>query len=286
MEEKSILINGLDINYKTTERGEPPLDFAGIKVFPDKFKERGTVLILHGWGGSSDSWLKVQSILTRNGFKVIVPDFPGFGKSLTPPSPWGIKNYTDFILKFIEGTNLEKSRGELAEPFFLLGHSFGGRISVRLAAEHPEKIKGLILCDAGGIKPKMSLKTILIYWLARLGNLIFTPKHLARFKDGARSVFYAFLRNKDYVKAKGTMKETIAKVLEEDLLPELPKIKTKTLIVWGEADKMVPLRYGRIFNEKIADSELKIIPKIGHSPHIEVPGRLAEIILNFLDKNN
>ncbi|MFH1401928.1 MAG: alpha/beta hydrolase [Parcubacteria group bacterium] len=278
MEEKSILINGLDINYKTTERGELPFDFAGIKVFPDKFKERGALLILHGWGGSSDSWLRVQSILTKKGFKVIVPDLPGFGKSLTPPSPWGVKNYTDFVLKFVEEINLE--------DFFLLGHSFGGRISVRLAAEHPEKIKGLILCDSAGIKPKMNLKTFLIFWLAKIGNIIFTPKHLARFRDGIRSVFYSFLRNKDYVKAKGTMKETIKKVLAEDLSQDLPKIKVKTLIVWGEADKMVPLRYGRIFNEKIADSELKIIPKIGHSPHIEVPGRLAEIILNFLDKNN
>ncbi|MFH1894777.1 MAG: alpha/beta hydrolase [Patescibacteria group bacterium] len=295
MEEKNISINGLNINYKVAEGGELLLDFAGIKIFPDKIKERGTVLILHGWGGSSDSWLEVQRILAKKGYKVIVPDLPGFGKSLTPPSPWGIKDYTDFVLKFIEETNSEKSRGEpfgpeltakgLVEPFFLLGHSFGGRISVRLAAEYSEKIKGLILCDASGIKPKMGPKTFLIFWMARIGNAIFTPKHLARFKDSIRNVFYAFLRNKDYVKAKGTMRETITRVLGEDLSPELPKIKAKTLIVWGEADKVVPLKYGRIFKEKIANSELEIIPKIGHSPHIEVPAKLAEIILKFLNKN-
>ncbi len=131
----------------------------------------------------------------------------------------------------------------------------------------------------------MDVKTFAIFWLAKIGNAFFTPKHLARFKDSARSVFYSFLRNKDYVKAKGTMKETIAQVLDEDLTPELPKIKAKTLIVWGEADKMVPLKYGRIFKEKIAGSELEIIPKIGHSPHIEVPAKLAAIILNFLNKN-
>jgi pimeloyl-ACP methyl ester carboxylesterase len=118
-----------------------------------------------------------------------------------------------------------------------------------------------------------------------MGNAIFTPKHFARFKDSARSFFYAFLRNKDYVKAKGTMKETIIKVLEEDLSPELPKIKVKTLIVWGQADKMVPIKYGYVFKEKIIDSEMEVIPKIGHSPHIEVPGKLADIILNFLNKN-
>jgi pimeloyl-ACP methyl ester carboxylesterase len=144
----------------------------------------------------------------------------------------------------------------------------------------------LILCDAAGIRPKMGPKTIIIFWLARIGNAIFTPKHFARLKDSARSIFYAFLRHKDYVKAKGVMKETIVKVLEEDLSPELPKIKAKTLIIWGQADKMVPLKYGRIFKEKIADSELEIMLKIGHSPHIEVPAKLAEIILKFLNKNN
>jgi len=278
MEEKNISIDGLNINYKTTEGGVPLLDFAGIKVLPDTFKERGTVLILHGWGGCSDSWVEVQRILTKKGYKVIVPDFPGFGKSPTPPRAWGIKDYANFISSFINETKLDK--------FFLLVHSFGGRISVRIAADFPEKIKGLILCDSAGIRPKMGPKTFLIFWMARIGNAIFTPKHLARLKDSVRSVFYAFLRNKDYVKAKGTMRETITKVLEEDLLPELPKIKAKTLIVWGQNDKMVPIKYGRIFKEKITDSELEVIPKIGHSPHIEVPAELAKIILKFLNKSN
>jgi pimeloyl-ACP methyl ester carboxylesterase len=277
MEEKLVFINNLGINYKTTESGLPVFDGAGIRIYRDDFEEKATVLILHGWGGSSDSWLTVQKILTGHGYKVIVPDFPGFGKSVTPPSAWGIKDYTDFVLKFIEQTKLDN--------FFLIGHSFGGRISVRLASEYPEKIRGLILCDAAGIKPKMGFKNLTIFFLARLGNAIFTPKHLARFKDSVRNIFYAFLRNKDYVKAKGTMRETIIKVLEEDLSPELPKINAKTLIVWGSQDKMVPLKYGYIFKEKIAGSQMEIIPKIGHSPHLEVPGRLAEIILKFLDKN-
>jgi len=283
MEEKKITIDGLEINYKTTEGAKPLLDFVGIKVFPDKVITKGTILILHGWGGSSDSWIEVQKILSKNGYRVITPDFPGFGKSLTPSIPWGIKDYTELVLNFIKETNLEALSGG---QFFLLGHSFGGRISVKLAVDFPEKIKGLILCDAAGIRPKMGFKTFTIFWLARIGNAIFSPKPLARFKDSIRNVFYAFLRHKDYVKAKGVMRQTIIKILEDDLSPELPKIKAKTLIVWGEADKIVPLKYGKIFKEKIADSELEVIPKIGHSPHIEVPTKLAAIILNFLEKNN
>ena len=261
MKEETIFINNLKVNYK----------MAGVGP---------AILVLHGWGGSSGSWLSVQEVLAKKGYRVIVLDFPGFGKSITPPSPWGINDYVEWLKKFIEG--IRKTCEELVEPFFLIGHSFGGRIAIKFTTQYPEKIKSLILCDSAGIKPKPGLKTIIIFWLARIGNAIFTPKHLQRFKDSARNLFYIFLRNKDYVKANGTMKETIKKVLDEDLLEDLSKIKTKTLIVWGKADKMVPLKYAYIFKEKIANSELEILPKIGHSPHLEVPEKLAEIILKFI----
>ena len=261
MREEKISINGLEINYKIHS--------------PLIWKKGSCVLILHGWGGTSDSWARVQKILAKQGYRVIVPDFPGFGKSKTPPEAWGLKEYSDFILNFIEAIGLKK--------FSLLGHSFGGRIAVKFAVTEPERIKGLILCDAAGIKPKPGFKTRLIFTLARIGNAVFTPKILARFKDGARNLFYIFLRKRDYMKADDTMKETIKKVLREDLLPELPQIKSKTLLIWGEIDKLVPLKYGYIFKEKIINSELIILPKIGHSPHLEVPKKLAEIILDFLN---
>lgn len=255
MEEKEILINNLKINYKIAGFGP-------------------AVLILHGWGGSSDSWTKTIDILAKQGFRVICPDFPGFGKSKTPFSPWDLENYINWLNEFINFLNLDK--------FFLIAHSFGGRIAIKLATKNPEKIKRLILCASAGIKPKSGLKTKIIFYLAKIGNTIFAPKHLARFKDGARNSFYIFLRNRDYVKANGTMKETIKKVLEEDLLSDLEKIKIKTLIVWGEIDKMVPLKYAFIFKEKIKNSELEILPKIGHSPHLEAPKKLAEIVIKFL----
>jgi len=257
MTEKITLINNLKINYKIA--GEGP-----------------AILVLHGWGGSSDSWIMVQNILANQGYKVIIPDFPGFGKSITPLEPWSLSDYTKWMIDFINYLKIER--------FYLVAHSFGGRIAIKFATQYPEKIKSLILCDSAGIKPKPGFKTRLIYWTARIGNAIFTPKHLARFRDGAQNFFYIFLRHKDYVKANGTMKETIKKVLEEDLLPELSQIKVKTLIVWGEDDKLVPVRYAYIFKEKIEDSEIKLLPEIGHSPHLEVPEKLAEIITDFLSK--
>ncbi len=255
--EEKVLIDNLEINYKIAGSGP-------------------AVLVLHGWGGSSDSWLRVTEILSGAGFQVIVPDLPGFGKSKTPKETWGVSDYAKWVNDFTDFLNLER--------FFLIAHSFGGRISIKFVVNCQEKIKALILCASAGIKPQPGLKTKIIYWLSRIGNAVLTPQIFARLKDGLRNIFYIFLRHKDYVKAKGDMREIIKRVLDEDLTDDLSKIKTKTLLIWGENDRLVPTKYAHIFKEKIENSELVILPKVGHSPHLEIPQKLAEVIINFLKK--
>jgi len=260
-EEKKFLIKGLEANYKIRGAGRP-------------------ILILHGWGGSSDSWISVQKFLAEQRFKVIVPDFPGFGKSKTPKKPWKVDDYVEWLKNFI--IEIKKYNGGFAEPFFLFGHSFGGRIAIKFAVKYPEKIKSLILCASAGIKPEQTLKQKIFFILGRLGDYLFSQKPLIRFKDGARNIFYQIIRQRDYLKANGTMKETIKKILEEDLLDFLPKIKTKTLVLWGKLDKMVSLKYAYIMEEKIPNSQLIILPGIGHSPQLDVPEKLAKTIVQFL----
>lgn len=261
MREERILVNGLKANYKIAGEGEP-------------------LLILHGWGGSSGSWIKVQEILAESGYMVIVPDFPGFGESVTPERSYDIKDYSDWVENFIE--EIEKKYGKKIEPFNFLGHSFGGRVAIKFSVQHPEKIKKLIFCDAAGVKAEMDFKAKVIYTISQIGNAILTPQIFARFKDTVRSFFYLFIRHKDYVKAKGTMRETIKKVLDEDLVGDLEKITAQTLIIWGENDKILPVKFAYIFKEKCQNCQLEIMPKIGHSPHLEAPEKLAKIIISFL----
>lgn len=256
-QEKQTVINELGVNYKVAGNGDD-------------------VLILHGWGGSSDSWIAVQESLAEKGYRVLVPDLPGFGKSKTPDTIWGVDDYAAWVGEFLRQFQQKEN------TFFLIGHSFGGRLAVRYAVENPEKIKKLLLVASAGIKPKPEIKTMMISWAARIGNALLAPKIFRRFRDSARNLFYVFLRHKDYVKAEGTMRQVIVKVINEDLSEDLTKIAAKTLLVWGDSDKLVPLKYGRIFKERIKDSELVVLQKIGHSPHLEAPEKFSEIILQFL----
>ncbi len=255
MKERQLLIQGLETNFKIAGEGE-------------------SLLILHGWGGSSNSWIEVQEILANEGFKVIIPDLPGFGKTTSPPVAWSVEDYSNFILNFIKKIGLERVT--------LMGHSFGGRISIKFTTLCPERVKKLILCASAGLKHNLSFKQKIIYNLARFGNFLFSKRPLRRYKDVFSNFFYFLVRRRDYHKLKRVMKSSFQKIVIEDLKATLPKIKAKTLLIWGEKDKSVPLEDGYIMKEEIPQSVLEIIPKAGHTLNLEEPEKLAEVILKFL----
>ena len=255
IEEKKISIENLEVNYKIAGEGFP-------------------FLILHGWGGSSNSWVNVQKILANQGYKIIVPDLPGFGKTSSPETPWGVKDYTNFVLGFVDKLDLKR--------IILLGHSFGGRMAIKFSHLYPEKVESLVLCASAGVKIPPTFLQKVIYIVARAGNFLFSPKLLRRLKDVARNFFYTIIRQRDYKRAKGTMRETFKKIVADDLVLDLPEIKARTLIVWGEKDRAVPTEAAHLIKEKVPNSVLELIPGVTHTPNLEAPEKLSAVILNFL----
>lgn len=228
-----------------------------------------TLIILHGWKSSKEKWDKVKSYIEKEGIDVKVPDLPGFKKETELSSSWDLDNYVDWFENFSGGT----------EDFFLLGHSFGGRIAIKFAATPPEKLRGLILVGSAGIKHKKTFFQALFSEAAHIGNrLSFLP-----FFGFFRKVFYRFIvRRSDYLNANGALKETFKKIIDEDLTLLLPRIKTPTLIAWGENDESTPMSDAYLMRDGIKNSKLEVIKDAGHTPYIESPGELADIILNFI----
>jgi pimeloyl-ACP methyl ester carboxylesterase len=235
------------------------------------------ILILHGWGASSKSWLKIKKVLEKEGLKVYVPDFPGFGVTPDPPKPWSVDNYTEWVRNYSEKEGLSQ--------FFLLGHSFGGRVAVKFAVDFPEKISKLILVDSAGFGRKQSWgwRQRITIKLRKLGYFLTTLPILKIFYPIFRKIAYILAGTKDYYLIKSpVMKETFKKIIAEDLTRYLSEIKIPTLIIWGKKDKMVPIKIAYSLKEKISNSQLEILPDIGHNPHLETPEKLAEIIIQFI----
>lgn len=231
------------------------------------------IVILHGWGSNSLRWQRVKELLEEKGIEALILDMPGFGITPSPDRLWSRDDYIGWVFQKVKEKNWHK--------FNLLGHSFGGGLSLKITTNFPEKVERLILCAPAIIRRKR-FKTYLFYWIAFLGKKIFSLPGLKFFQPYAQRLVYKLAGSRDYYVADGIMKETMKKLHEERLENLLTKIKTPTLIIWGEKDDVLPVKDAYEIKEKIKNSELKIISKAKHSPHREVPEELAEIIINFL----
>jgi pimeloyl-ACP methyl ester carboxylesterase len=294
--ENQIKIDGLNINYKTIGNGEIP------------------IVLLHGWGTSSDKYLELAKTYARrrhvdvssskNKFKILIPDLPGFGKSDEPKENWELDDYIEFTNKFIENATREKKGFELVKDLLkkfdstktarveekvkpiLIGHSFGGRIAIKYAVKYPEKINKLILTGAAGIRHKLTSKQKLLFILTKIGKITFSLPIINFFQSPIYKIFSKIVRGrkKDYYKATPKMKEIMKNVLVEDLTDYFDKIKIPTLLVWGREDKTTSLIDGEIMNEKIKDSKLIVVDNANHSLPYQKPKEFARIVEEFIKK--
>lgn len=243
------------------------------------------ILILHGWGSSAKNWSRVRELLESKGYKVFVPDLPGFGEALPPQKPWSVDDYVQWVKAYIDSL---QTQGELVEQFFLLGHSFGGGIAVKFSCAFPERVSKFILVSPA-LRRRKSLKQIIFLFLAKLGKLVFTATGLILLwplEKWIKKVLYRLAGTTDYYKLDVNgmveMKETFKKVTKEDLTYCLYKIKAPTLIVWGAKDALTPVREAYIARKEINNSKLEIIEDGEHGLNLQKPDILVEKIIKFL----
>lgn len=210
--------------------------------YESRGKGKNNLLILHGWGGSIREWEEVANCFIEK-HTVTRLDLPGFGNS-SQPVKWGIYEYADFVEKFIRQLNLDR--------LTIIGHSFGGRIGIVLASRGLQ-LEQLVLVDAAGVEWRSLVGKILPSWVKVL------------------------LRGQDY-KQYGDMKEIFSKVVSQSLRGGLHQVSTKTTIVWGENDQVLPFEEAKILQNEIPNATLRIVWGAGHWPHLEKRDKFIEVL--------
>ena len=266
-----------------------PDDMVSIAGTPIHIRDTGprdapAVILLHGFGASLHTWEPWAEGL-QDRFRVIRFDLPGSG--LSPPDATG--DYTDArAIALINGL-MQKAGIERAS---LVGHSVGGRIAWTFAAEHPDRVEGLVLISPDGFAspgfeygkaPDVpAVMKLMRYALPRFmlrSNIAVGYADPAALTDSAVERYHELMLAPD---ARQAMLDRMEQTVLEDPVPRLEKITAPTLIVWGEKDAMIPFVNASDYAQHIADNRLVSFPALGHLPHEENPAATLPAVREFL----
>ena len=252
----NILIDGYNINYKITGDGEQ------------------TVVILQGWGTGLEVYDSVAACINES-YRVIQFDFPGFGASDEPREPWDVSAYADFFCTFMEALHVEKAT--------LIGHSYGGRVIIRLANRDnlPFEITKIVLIDSAGVLPKKTfaqkMKVKRYKALKKFLNLKVIHGMFPELIDDWKSR----QGSEDYRNATPMMRQCLVRAVNEDLTDLLPGIRQETLLVWGDLDTATPIADARLMEQRIPNAGLAVIQGTGHFCFAEQPVIFRNIMRSY-----
>lgn len=232
------------------------------------------ILILHGWNLSEAKFKPLQNEFIKRGFEVLCPDLPGFGKNKPPEKSLVLADYGNFVKKFLIKNKLNK--------IILIGHSFGGRISIKFVAENPKLFQSLILTGAPGITPVPKSKVIFFIFLAKVGRKLFSLPFFSLFQSKARQLLYSIAHATDFYNTNEKMRDTFKNIVKEDLVPYLSQINVPTLLLWGAEDKIIPVRIAEEMNKLIKNSKLVVVDNARHGVPWTHPKEFTDEVEKFL----
>ena len=252
------------------------------------------VLLIHGMAGSSLVWEAVMHQMSRR-YRVIAPDLLGHGESDKPRTDYSLGAFAVFLRDFLDALGIPSVT--------VVGHSLGGGVALQFAHQHRDYTRRLVLINSGGLgadvgmplrllsapgaelvlpviasRPALALGNGLKYLQTARGadteRLQDRVRKYAALGDPAgRNAFLRTLRS--VVDVRGQTVSALNRLAQ--LGADLP-----TLIIAGEADKVIPAAHAWAAHAMLPDSRLEIIPGAGHHPQFECPAELARLIGDFV----
>lgn len=249
-------VQGLNINYALEGEGE-------------------LVVILHGWGSNIKLFDNLIHLLSPK-YKVLAMDMPGFGESDEPKEPWDVDNYVDFVLEFLKDFDCDKVT--------LLGHSFGGRVIIKLNAREnlPFKIQRIILVDSAGVKPKKTFKQKVKQAIYKMTKKILMSKLFTKLFPDAMENLRKKNGSADYLAASPIMRQCLVKVVNEDLTHLFPLVEAPTLLIWGRNDTATPISDAELMEKTMKDAGLVVLENCGHYSFLEQQYTFNRVMSSFM----
>ena len=259
MDFKYLLVAKVRVRYVDTRIGEP-------------------VLLIHGLGGSIESWTNNIAELGKR-FRLIAIDLPGFGFSDKPKMNYTIRYYNNFVVKFIKKLRLEKVS--------IVGSSLGGQIAAEVAINHPSVLKRLVLISPAGALPR-SFKGSPALWnytnVTNARSIQQVKQALSALdnqpvEDSYAKLVYRMFQIPGAKEAFFSALTGSARAVR--LNNRLNKVKAPTLLLWGKEDRMIPVKFADPFIG-MKNCRIILLENCGHRPHFERPELFNVIVSDFL----
>ncbi len=235
------------------------------------------VVLIHGLGGRSDDWVNLMPYLRRAGYRVYLPDLPGFGQSEQPANfSYSVRDQAAIVVAFLDAMKLKQVD--------LGGWSMGGWIVQRVAAEHPGRVKNLMLFDSAGLYVRPEWDTNLFTpsnadQIGQLDALLMPhPPWVPGFV--ARDIVRESQRNA-WVMRRALASMLTGRDTTDDLLSEL---KMPVLLVWGAEDHITPPGLGKTMHAVIPQAQLEVIPDCGHLAPNQCAAQIGPRVVGFLQQ--
>jgi pimeloyl-ACP methyl ester carboxylesterase len=260
VEDASVTVNGIRVHFEM----EGPASGAAV-------------VLIHGLGSRAEDWANLAPYFARAGYRVYLPDLPGYGRSERPAGfSYSIPDEADVVVGFLDAMGLKQVD--------LGGWSMGGWIVQLVAIRHPERVSRLMLFDSAGLYQKPTWDTNLFLYetpeqLAQLSALLmpdppripgFVTRDILRIAKAHRWVME---------RALGSM------LTGKDVTDsQLPQLKMPVLILWGELDQITPLSEGQTMHGLIPQSELQVFNGCGHLAPEQCSSAMGPVAVGFLQR--
>jgi pimeloyl-ACP methyl ester carboxylesterase len=261
------------------QRPERKEHYVRVQEWRLRFLEAGTgpaVVLVHGLGGSAESWLTTLDALADR-LHLYAVDLVGFGHSDKPNLAYRVEDFVACVRDFAEALGVPS--------FALVGFSMGGQIAATFAASYPSRVRQLVLVASAGISTEYTpaLRQYTHYaasWAGtrkRLEALVVNPQVITE-----ELVNYAHTVAQLPGAERAFRKALSASGRAPRLTSLLGRITCPTLILWGQDDPVIPVQYAHVFRTGIANSRIHIFERCGHVPYREQPAEFLAALRAFL----
>ncbi len=233
------------------------------------------VVILPGWLLGSKRFLGLAQEFEKQGYKTYIVDFPGFEDEVRLSSALNLTDYVKYLQQFLRRQNITRA--------VFIGHSFGGRVALKMLSQEPKKASALILSGTPGLPGITKFRFYVTVALVKAGKLVsFIPPFIF-FRKLLREFFKKITRAHDYYRSDGLLRETFKNIVKEQLVEYMKKLRVPTLLLWGESDRLVSVKIARKMQRLILKSQLVVVPKMGHMFTYREPKVFVGYALKYLE---